>query len=113
MPIIERQVGSVTVLELSGRLTMGAGSQELTEKLQDLIADGHLALLLDCSQVDRIDSQGIQALVRGFTSVEKQGGKLKLLNPSPKMREVLEITHLLPIIEAFDDEEVARRSFAE
>ncbi len=112
MAIQERQPGSVTILELSGRLTMGAASQELEEKLQSLISDGHLALLVDCSQVQKIDSQGINALVQGFISVEKRGGKLKLLNLPHKMREVLRITRVLQFVESFDDEEVALRSFA-
>lgn len=112
MAVQERQAGSVTVLELSGWVTMGAGSQELEEKLRSLISSGHLALLVDCSQVHKIDSQGINALVQGFISVEKRGGKLKLLNLPHKMREVLRLTRVLQFIESFDDEEVALRSFA-
>ena len=111
MAIRERQAGSVTVLELSGRVTMGPVIQEIDEKLQSLIADGHLALLVDCGQVDKIDSQGNQALVRGFISVRKRGGKLKLLNLPPRIREVLQITRLLPIIESFENEDLALRSF--
>ncbi|MFQ5817580.1 MAG: STAS domain-containing protein [Terriglobia bacterium] len=107
----ERQVDSVSVLELSGRLTMGAGSEARDERLQSLIAGGHRALLLDCRQGSAIDTQGIKALVRSVTAVEKQGGKLKLLNVSPRMRKVLDLTRLLTVIESFDDEAAARASF--
>ena len=107
----ERQAGSVTVLELTGRLTMGVGSEALEEKLQSLITSGRLALLLDCSQVTGIDSQGIKALVRAVTSVEKRGGKLKLLKIPRRVRGVLEVTRLLTVMESFEDEEAALQSF--
>ena len=112
MPIQERQAGSVTVLELSSQVTMGAGSQELEKKLQSLISAGHLAVLVDCRQVEKIDSQGINALVQGFLSLQKRGGKLKLLKLPGKMREVLRLTRVLQFIESFEDEEVALRSFS-
>lgn len=107
----QRHVGSVTVLELSGRMTIAAGSERLNEKLQALIADGHLHLLLDCSQVSGIDSQGISALVRGVISVRKRGGNLKLMKLSSRVRQVLEITRLISVIESFDDEAAALGSF--
>lgn len=108
----ERQAGSVTVLEVCGRLTVGQGSEVLEEKLQDLIAAGQRYLLLDCSRATAIDSHGIKALVRGLTSAEKRGGKLKLLKLTPRVREPLDITRLLTVIDAFDDEETALRSFS-
>jgi len=77
-----------------------------------LIGSGCRALLLDCRQVSLIDSQGIKALVRGVTSMEKQGGKVKLLKVSPRMREVLNLTRLLTVIEAFEDEPAALGSFS-
>lgn len=107
----ERRAGPVTVLELSGRLTVGKGSDVLDEKLQTLIADGRSALLLDCSQLSSIDSQGISALVRAVVSIGKRGGRLKLLKPTPRVRYVLEITRLIKVIECFDDEAAAIRSF--
>jgi anti-sigma B factor antagonist len=91
---------------------MGTGSQELEDKLQSLIRNGHRALLVDCGQVSKIDSQGIQALMHGFISLQKRGGHLKLLNLPRRMREVLRLTRLLQFLEAFEDEEVALRSFA-
>ncbi len=111
LEIKEKQVGSVTVLHLRGRLAAGEGSDELSEKLQSLVAAGHSALLLECSQLTGIDSQGISALVRGYVSISKRGGRIKLLKLSPRARYVLEITHLLKVIDAFDDERAALRSF--
>ncbi len=107
----ERQAGPVTVLEIDGDLTIRGLSTPLDEKLQALIAQGHLSLLLDFSQVSDIDSQGIKALVRGFLASQKLGGKLKLLKTSPRVRDVLNVTHLTTVIQSFDDEEAALRSF--
>ena len=114
MPIIfkERQTGSVTILELSGRLFMGEASDELDLKLQGLMSEGRVNLLLDCSRVTGIDSQGIKSLVRGVISAQKRGGKLKLLKLSHRVKEVLQITRLLTVIEFFDDEGVALQSFS-
>ncbi|MFQ5777516.1 MAG: STAS domain-containing protein [Terriglobia bacterium] len=108
----EREAGPVTLLAVRGRLTVGEGSEALEGKLQDLIASGKRSLLLDCSQATAIDSHGIKALVRGVTSAEKRGGKLKLLKLTPRVRESLDITRLLTVIEAFDDEATALGSFS-
>ena len=111
MPMIinARKVGPITMLELGERLTI-EGVGELREKVESLVADGHIALLLDCSQVTAIDSQGLGALVRIWVSLERCGGKLKLI-PSGRMRQVLEITGLHKVIECFDDVGSAFRSF--
>ena len=82
--IKERQVGPVTILELSGRLALGEGSTALNEKLQSLIGEGRVNMLLECSRVTALDSQGISALVRGIISTQKRGGKLKLLRAAPR-----------------------------
>jgi len=113
LEITERRAGSVIVLELAGRLTMGEGVEVMDERVQSVVSAGCLSLLLDCSKVTFIDSQGIHVLVRGVNSLEKQGGKLKLLKISPRVRHVLEVTRLLNVIESFDDEEEALRTFAQ
>jgi anti-sigma B factor antagonist len=109
--IKQRQVGEITILELKGRLALGEGSSALNEKLQGLIGDGSINLVLECSQVDALDSQGISALVRGIVSTQKRGGKLKLVSPSPRVLRVLEVTRLITLMETFDDEAKALASF--
>lgn len=111
MAITERQVSGVTVVEISGRITMGAGSQELDNKIKELVDGGVLSLLLDCGGIERIDTQGIQAIVRGFTALKEKNGKLKLLKLPPRMQEVLRVTRLIEYIESFDDEAEAIKSF--
>ena len=111
MAITERQVDGVTMVEISGRITIGAGSQELDNKIKELVGGGAQSILLDCSGIERIDTQGIQAIVRGFTTLKEKDGKLKLLRLPPRMREVLRVTRLIEYIESFDDEAEAIKSF--
>jgi anti-anti-sigma factor len=112
MPLIlgQRRVGPITLLELSERLTI-ENVPELRDKLQDLAVQGCRFFLLDCSQIRVIDSQGIGGLVRNWLSLKSRGGKLKLLNPSVRLREVMQIVSLHKVIECFDDIELALRGF--
>jgi anti-sigma B factor antagonist len=109
--IKQRQADSVTVVELIGQVELGGGADELEEKLQKLIADGHAAILLECSRVDTIDSSAVGALVRSYISLDKHGGTLKLLNISPVVRAAITLVGLSNTIEIFDDEAAAVASF--
>ncbi len=111
MEIKERQVGGITILELKGPLALEAGSIALSKKLGDLIGEGCTSLVLECSQVEALDSQGICTLMRGMVSTQKRGGKLKLVKPSPRVRQALEATRLITLLETFDDEAKALASF--
>ncbi len=104
--------GKVVIVELSGRLTMGDGSNSVGEFLQTLVAQGDHAVLLDMAGVPLLDSRGIQANVHGHTSLRKRGGQLKLLNLTPRVRQVLDYTRLLTVFEVFDDEAAAVKSFS-
>lgn len=105
------RIGPVLLVEVSGRLVFGSAERKLDELLQQLIDRGERALLLDCAGVTAMDSEGIKVLFRNLASMEKHGGILKLVNVSPRVRLVLEATRLLAVIETFDDQEAAVRSF--
>ena len=107
-----RQVGDVTVVDVSGRITLGEGSSELRDALRDLVAKGNKKILLNMGDVSYIDSSGIGELVSGFTSVSNQGGQLKLLNLTKRVKDLLQITKLYTVFEVHDDEAAAVRSFA-
>ena len=111
MPAIvsERRVGPVTILELAPRLTHAEGS-ELHHVVSGLLDGGSQAVLLDCSRVTFIDSLGIGGLIRTWLAVGKRG-KLKLFGLSPHLREVLQITGLLKVMDSFEDVGLALRSF--
>ncbi len=106
----ERNVGPITLLELGERLTIES-VPELRDKVQELVIQGRHSLLLDCSRINAIDSTGIGSLVRNWVSLKNQGGRLKLLQPSGRLREVLEAVGLQKVIGCFDDIEEALRNF--
>lgn len=107
----QRQAGAVVVLEVSGHLEMGGGSDRLEEELQKLVREGRAAVVLECSQVHSIDSSAVGALVRCFISLDKQGGQLKLLKMSPTVRAAIQFVGLANRIETFEDEAAALASF--
>ena len=112
MPLVLTQsnIGPVTLLELSERLTI-ENVPELRKTLQGLADHGHLDLLLDCSRVTAVDSQGIGSLVGNWVSLKNRRGKLKLLHPSVRLQQVLQIVGLHNVIESFHDIGQALRSF--
>jgi len=112
MKAITRQVDSVNVVDLSGRITLGEGCSQLRELIRDLLAKGHKNILLNLGEVTYIDSSGIGELVSGFTAVSNQGGHLKLLNLTKKVQDLLQITKLLTVFDVHDDEAKAIASFA-
>lgn len=107
-----RQVGDVTVMDVSGRITLGEGSSSLRESIRELLNKGQRKILLNLADVSYIDSSGIGELVSGYTSVANQGGKLKLVNLTKRVRDLLQITKLYTVFEVFDDEAEAVRSFS-
>lgn len=107
-----RQVGDVTVIDASGRITLGEGSSAFRDMIRDLASSGHKKLLLNLGEVSYIDSSGIGEMVSGFTTVTNHGGMLKLLNLNKRVKDLLQITKLYTVFEAHDDEAAAVRSFA-
>jgi anti-sigma B factor antagonist len=106
-----RQVDGVTVVDLSGRITLGEGSTILRDTVRGLLGRGQKKILLNLGDVNYIDSSGIGELVSGYTTVTNQGGQLKLLNLTKKVRDLLQITKLYTVFDVFDEETTAIRSF--
>jgi anti-sigma B factor antagonist len=107
-----RNVGDVTVLDLSGTLVAGLGLETLRSRIEQLIAAQRLKIVLNAKEVSVIDSSGVGDLVGSFSLVKKAGGTLKIANPTKIVREVLRIARLPTIIEIHDTEEAALSSFA-
>jgi anti-sigma B factor antagonist len=112
MDIVERTVSDVTVLDLKGKMTLGEGDELLKDKINSLLADGKKKLVLNLEGVPYIDSAGLGEIVRTFTTVSRQGGKLKLLNLTKRIEDLLSITKLLTVFETFDSEADAITSFS-
>src|ERR1700740_2954902 len=105
--IKERQSGDVTVLDLSGKVTIGEGSVQLREAVRKLLDEGKKKILLNLGDVAYVDSSGIGELVSSYTTTNNQGGQLKLLNLTKKIQDLLMITKLLTVFETFDKEQAA------
>jgi len=106
-----RKVDNITIVDLSGRITLGEGSVVLRDTIRDLIAKGDKKILLNLGEVTYIDSSGIGELVSAFTTVRNQGGELKLLNLTKKVHDLLQITKLYTVFDVKDDEATAIGSF--
>jgi anti-sigma B factor antagonist len=111
MKASNRQVDGITVVDLSGRITLGEGSVVLRDAVRDLLAKGEKKILLNLGNVTYIDSSGIGELVSAFTTVRNQGGELKLLNLTKKVHDLLQITKLYTVFDVKDDEAAAISSF--
>src|SRR3954466_10988614 len=107
-----RQVDGITVLDMSGRVTLGEGSVVLRDTIRDVLSKGNKKILLNLGDVTYIDSSGIGELVSAFTAVRKEGGELKLLNLTKKVHDLLQITKLYTVFDVKDDEAAAIGAFA-
>jgi anti-sigma B factor antagonist len=106
-----RQVDGITIVDCSGRITLGEGSVVLRDSVKDLLSKGQKKILLNLGDVNYIDSSGIGELVSAYTTVKNQGGELKLLNLTKKVHDLLQITKLYTVFDVRDDETSAVKSF--
>lgn len=111
MDIDVRSQGSVKVMKLRGRLTLGESVDRMSQTVNDLFNAGETCLVVDLGDVSMVDSSGIGVLVRSLTAAKQRAGSLKLLNPSKFAVQTLRMTGLLNLFEVFDNEEQAVTSF--
>lgn len=108
---LDKKVNGVCVLEVVGRLAPSTAQEELTKRVDDLIASGHVNFLIDLRGVSYISSTGVGSLIECYHHAERAGGKLKLLNPSQAVRQILTVSRLDSVFDMWTDEEAALRSF--
>ncbi len=111
MTIETRSEKGVTILDIHGKITIGEGSAEVRNTVRELLQAGKKKILLNLGDVSYVDSSGIGELVSSFTTVTNQGGQLKLLSLTKKLKELLAITKLLTVFDSYDDEDTALKSF--
>lgn len=111
LSIATRQLDGVTILDLSGRITLGEGSVQLRDAIRDLISKGDKHILLNLGEVNYIDSSGLGELVSAFTTAKNQNADVKLLNLTKKVKDVLQVTKLYTVFDIYDDEAHAIGSF--
>jgi anti-sigma B factor antagonist len=109
--IDERQIGSVTILDIVGKLTIDEAAEHLKDKINSLITQGRTHIVLNLAKVPYIDSGGLGQLIASFGSVKRSGGSMKLLHVNSKNHDLLSITSLVTVFECFDSEDSAVRSF--
>jgi len=111
MKTTTREVDGVTILDLSGKITLGKESGALRDTVIELLGKGSNKILLNLGDVSYIDSSGLGELVSAYTAVKNAGGELKLLNLTSKVRDLLVITKLVTVFDVKDDEASAVASF--
>src|SRR4051812_26718768 len=112
MQIDQRAVGDVVILDLKGKITLGEGDELLKDKVNSLVNQGHRKIVLNLADVPYIDSAGLGEIIRTYTTVSRQGGRLKLLGLTKRITDLLSITKLLTVFETFESEDDAVRSFS-
>lgn len=112
LKVTERQAAGVTILDINGRIVLGKETALLRDTIRNLITQGRKSILLNLNEVPYIDSIGIGELASAFIAVRREGGDLKLLNLTKKVRDMVEVVKLGTIFELFEDEAAALKSFA-
>jgi len=111
MKVNIRQEGEVSVVDLSGKITIGEGDVVLREKVQDLLDFDQKKILLNLEKVSYMDSAGIGELVACYKRAKEKEGTVKLLNPSGKVYDLLQLTKLEDVFDTFKNEQEAIDSF--
>jgi anti-sigma B factor antagonist len=111
MTITTREVSHVTIVDITGRITLGDETGKLRDTIHQLIEQGKKKIVLNLAHVDYIDSSGVGELVSGYTTVRNAGGELKLLGLTKKVQDVLYVTKLYTVFDIKDDEFTAVKSF--
>jgi anti-sigma B factor antagonist len=111
MTLTTREVSHVTIVDITGRITLGDETGQLRDAVRQLISEGKKKIVLNLAHVDYIDSSGVGELVSSFTTVRNSGGELKLLGLSKKVRDILQVTKLYTVFDIKEDEFTAVKSF--
>ncbi len=111
MTVSERAVGTVTILDVSGQVTLNDGADQIRDKVKAVLAAGKRQVLMNLGHVSYMDSAGLGELVQAYSTVSKSGGALKLVSPTKRLKDLLVITKLSTVFDSFDDEAEAVASF--
>ena len=112
MQIEQRIVDNVAIIKVTGDITLSKGGDVLLkDKVQSLLHQGYTNLLIDLSGVSYVDSAGLGELVQTYVTAKNRGGRLRLLNPTKRLKDLLVVTKLLTVFESYDNEAAAVASF--
>jgi anti-sigma B factor antagonist len=112
MQLEQRIVDNVAIIKVTGDITLSKGGDVLLkDKVQSLLHQGYTNLLIDLSSVSYVDSAGLGELVQTYVTAKNRGGRLRLLNPTKRLKDLLVVTKLLTVFESYDNEAAALASF--
>ena len=111
LEVKERQAGDVTILDMNGAIRIGEGAIALRDAVRGLVSNGKKKVLLNLGGVNYMDSSGVGELIANYTTLSREGGQLKLLNLTDRIQNLLVITKLLTVFDAYDSEAEALTSF--
>lgn len=112
MQLEQRIVDNVVIVKVTGDITLSKGGDVLLkDKVQSLLHQGYTNLLIDLSNVSYVDSAGLGELVQTYVTAKNRGGRLRLLNPTKRLKDLLVVTKLLTVFESYDNEAAAIASF--
>lgn len=102
-----RTLEKAVILDVEGAIRLGESEQALRDKVQELLDAGQRNIAINLAQVGFVDSSGIGAMVRAFTTVTRAGGKLLFFSPTKMMRQTLKMVRLDTVLSMYDDETAA------
>ncbi len=111
MKIAKRRIKDVTVFDLKGKILIGDSSDVLREAIKETLAKEEKNIILNFDSVPYLDSTGLGEVVRSYTSVKKENGKIKIANLTDKVEDLLSVTKLITVFEVFDTVDEAVESF--
>lgn len=106
-----REAKDITIIDLTGRLTMGESCKALRDEVHDELGQENKKILLNLADITYIDSAGLGELTSAFMSVKNRGGELKLVNLTKRVHDLMQITKLYTVFDVHDDEKTALASF--
>jgi anti-sigma B factor antagonist len=111
MNISEKKVDDVIVLNLQGSLMGGPEAVSLNDAINRFLDQKSLKLVINLSNVERVNSSGLGILIKALTTFKTNGGELKLAHVNENLENLLIMTKLNTILESYDTEDAAVKSF--
>lgn len=112
MNIDVRKTKDVVIVDFKGRLAVGVGEEVLPQIIGEILDGGHKKILLNLSDMDYIDSNGLGELVQSLKTSKRYGASLRLLKPQDRVAKTLRLTNLLPLFSVYESESEALTAFA-
>ncbi len=111
LQVKEIEAGDVSILDLTGNITIGDGNVVLRSEIRRLLEEGKKRILLDLGNVRNVDSSGLGELVASFATISRAGGQLKMVHLTRRIQDLMAITKLLTVFDPYESKSEALSSF--